>query len=280
MTINQCKGAKEGFEKKRQQFITVLNSFMKKLAVDLDSKILIIGGSDADISSLLQIGFKQIVCSNLSTIDSAYEGEIPFINIDSEDICQADQSFDIVFVYDVLHHCRLPHKALCEAFRVARRHVIVLEPNDSLSMRLLTKMRFSFPYEIPAVVDNNYVSGGVRDTVIRNHIYRWNAHEMCQTIASFAPEYNVDLQVFPYWDFNIDVKELSLRKQTRIPIITNLIGQSGFLQFLEFTQAALNKIPFLRKQGNKYFCIISKSETLKPWLITDGKEIIFNRSWL
>ena len=62
-----------------------------------------------------------------------------------------------------------------------------MEPNDSLAMALLVKMGFSFPYELPAVIDHDYRSGsGVRDSHIPNFLYRWNGHEVFKTAVSIT----------------------------------------------------------------------------------------------
>src|ERR1035437_1768982 len=90
----------------------------------------------------------------------------------------ADGSYDLVLAHEVLHHCRSPHKALLEMLRVSRRHVIILEPNDSLLMHAFVKLRFSFPYELPAVISHNFQEGGVRNSCVPNYIFRWNERDM------------------------------------------------------------------------------------------------------
>ena len=78
------------------------------------------------------------------------------VKVDAEAIGLADNSYDLVLAHEVLHHCRSPHKALLEMLRVSRRDVILLEPNNSLAMRLLLRLRFSFPYELPAVIASGF----------------------------------------------------------------------------------------------------------------------------
>ena len=265
--------------KNRKQFIAVLGLFTRRLAIDLSSSVLVVGGSDSDASSLLDIGFKNIVLSNLDGVDSDYREKIKIIKVDLENSPLRERVFDIVFIHEVLHHCRSPHKALCEALRMARKYVIMLEPNDSSLMRVLTRLQLSFPYEIAAVVDNGFVGGGVRNSGIPSYIYRWTVRETFKTTASFLAEYNFDIDPFPYWDFSIDSFQLSLRKQTRIPLIANLIGPDNFLGFLKVVQFAANSVPLLRKQGNKYFCVIEKGDSLKPWLTEAGEKIIFNHNF-
>ena len=45
------------------------------------------------------------------------------------DLTFQDESFDYVFTKETLHHLPTPFKGLCEMFRVAKRGVIIIEPN-------------------------------------------------------------------------------------------------------------------------------------------------------
>ena len=140
-------------------------------------------------------------------------------------------------------------------------------------MRVLTWAGFSFPYEIFSVVYHECMAGGVRDTGIPNFIYRWNANEVRKTVSSYLAEYAFFVYAYPHWDFNVDAKHLSLRKETRIGAITSVIGSSTFLILLRAAQIAFNAIPILRQQGNKFFCCIEKTEKLQPWLTAGNSKI-------
>ena len=155
-----------------------------------------------------------------------------------------------------------------------------MEPNDSLMMRAFVKLRFSFPYELPAVIFHNYLAGGVRNSCIPNYIYRWSAREIYQTAASYIPEFEFSLYVRQYWDFNVDKNELALRKQTRIGSFTKLLGPGLFLMALHGFQAIVNRLPWLEKQGNKFFGCITKHDNLKPWLVQGSRGIIFNQYYI
>lgn len=62
---------------------------------------------------------------------------IGFINDYSQENAEAlsfdDESFDYVLIKEALHHFPRPWIALNEAFRVCRKGVIIIEPNDQLS---------------------------------------------------------------------------------------------------------------------------------------------------
>jgi SAM-dependent methyltransferase len=277
MAINDLRPA----PKDRTQFLSVMRALCSGIADRQNLSLLVLGGSDEDIRVLQSLGFQNITLSNLPRpSDRCSVGQteycVPSVAIDAEDMTICDNSYDLVFAHEVLHHCRSPHRALCEMLRVTRKYVIFMEPNDSLSMRLLVKIGFSFPYELPAVMANGGKSGGVRDSAVPNFIYRWNKNELFKTVATFLAEYLFALRNDSYWDFGVDEDELALRTQTKISVITKAIGAKNFLNTLRWTQHILNRVPFLRGQGNKFLCLVEKDHQLKPWLSFSGNQIIFN----
>jgi len=139
-----------GSDKRRDQFLAVFLRHFKACNIDTSEKLLVIGGSRQDIELLVRAGFKNITLSNFEPEleEHAHPNlsvKVKVLAIDAEQIDLPDGSFDCVFAHEVLHHCRSPHRALCEMLRVASKHVVLLEPNDSLSMRALTLTGFSFP---------------------------------------------------------------------------------------------------------------------------------------
>jgi len=267
----------------RTQFLRVLASAVKGFGMSLDERVLIVGGSAEDEQTLRQAGFKHIVNSNLPTDmdrmaggDSAREQHLA---LDAEQLELPTDSFDLVFASEVLHHCASPHRALCEMIRVSRRYVLFMEPNDSLAMNALVKMKFSFPYELSAVIDHEYQSGGLRDSNIPNFIYRWNEHEVFKTVSAYIPERMFSVRGYPYWDFRVSKEDLDLRKATRIGSITSVMGTGNFISLLRAAQFFLNWIPGLSGQGNKFFCCIEKSPDLKPWMAREDEKVVFNRQF-
>lgn len=270
--------------KDRTRFAKVLNDCIRDSGIEVSGTVLIVGGSFEDIAVLRSAGFKQMTLSNIQQVSPEEIPAFDDVKIDAvcedvEDFRLADESYDLVIAHEVLHHCRSPHRALLEMLRVSRRQVIILEPNLSWVMNTLISWRFSFPYELPAVIDHNYVSGGVRNSGIPNYIYRWNRDQVFQTVSSFMPERTFALYIRRYWDFNISKEDLALRKETRLGAITRLLGPAGFLRCLRFAQLILNGVPGVSGQGNKFFCCIEKRDDLQPWLVRDGNNIVFNRAF-
>ncbi|MGO9307195.1 MAG: methyltransferase domain-containing protein [Candidatus Korobacteraceae bacterium] len=268
----------------RTRFQRVLQDCVRAEGIDLQSSVMIVGGSYEDAEILRKVGFRHMTLTNLQEL-ADFElppkdgAELSMVNADAEDMQFANGSYDLVLAHEMLHHCRSPHKALLEMLRVSRRHVIIQEPNDSLLMHAFVKLRFSFPYELPAVVFHNFQAGGVRNTCVPNYIYRWNAREMYQTAASYIPESEFSLYVRRYWDFNVDKDELALRSQTRIGSFTKILGPGLFLACLHGFQAVANHLPWLGGQGNKFFGCITKHDDLKPWLVRESGRIAFNQDY-
>jgi len=205
--------------------------------------------------------------------------ELSMINADVQDMAIADGSYDLVLAHEVLHHCRSPHRALLEMLRVSRKHVIIMEPNDSIMMQAFVKLRFSFPYELPAVTANNCEKGGVENTSVPNYIYRWNRRDMYQATAAYMPESDFDLHVRQYWDFNVNSEELARRSETRIASFTEIFGPALFLAALRGFQGIMNRLPLLRGQGNKLFGCVTKRNELKPWIVRHEDKLEFNRNY-
>jgi len=273
-----------GYEKSREQFLAVFRRHLASCNIHTDEKVLVIGGNRQDAELLLKVGFRDITLSNLNSEleENAYANlgaRLQLLAIDAEQIGMPDGSFDFVFAHEVLHHCRSPHRVLCEMLRVARKHDVFLEPNDSFSMRLLTRTGFSFPYEIFSVVYHGYEAGGVRDSCVPNFIYRWSTNEVRKAVSSYLAEYLFLIHAHSYWDFDVGEEGLSVRKETRIRALTSVFGATTLLAVLRILQVLLNLVPGLRRQGNKFFCCVEKTGQLRPWLTAGEDKVTFNRSF-
>ena len=137
--------------------------------------VLVVAGGDLDREVLSSAGFENVTVTNIT------EG------VDAEDLPYEDESFDLAVVSAGLHHCRSPHRALLELYRVARRAALALEARDSLLLRLAARIGALDEYELTAVAANDFAAGGVQDTAVPNYVYRWTEREVEKTISSYAP---------------------------------------------------------------------------------------------
>jgi SAM-dependent methyltransferase len=265
-------------EKDRSWLLSMLETQVQHHRMDPNLSVLVIGGSESDLEVLKRVGFQTITLSDLvlePLVTESATSKADLCVLDAEAMAVSDESYDLVVAFEVLHHCRSPHRALCEMIRVSRRYVLFLEPNDSLFMRTLVRLRMSFPYELPAVIHHEGKTGGVRDTQVPNYIYRWNKREVFNTVSSFIPDrfFSVDSQ--PYWDFSVDEYGLSLRTKTKLGLFTGVLGARNFLRALRAAATVLNLSGPLRRQGNKHLCVIEKQNELRPWLRREGGAVVF-----
>jgi SAM-dependent methyltransferase len=270
--------------KDRNHFQRVLRECVRDVGIDLGGHVLVVGGNMHDVKVLHNAGFRRVTLTNIDELSNQTPPTLAGLELtttfaDVEDMALPDASFDVVFTHAVLHHCRSPHRALLEMLRVSRRHVIFLEPNESLFMRTLVRLRLSFPFELPAVIANGFVAGGVRNTCVPNYIYRWSPRDLYQAVASYMPERHFSVYTKQYWDFSIDEQELSRRSETRIGSITRIIGPRRFLAVLQAFQTCVNPLPWFGRQGNKFFGCITKQDELKPWLTRDNEKVSFDRTY-
>lgn len=276
--------AGEGSAVDRNLFKQALQDCVRAEKISLTGSVLIVGGSYRDANVLYRVGFRRITLSNIEPMADAEKipmpgAELTIIHADLERLDIPNATYDIVLAHEVLHHCRSPHKALLEMLRVSRTHVILMEPNDSTTMRAFVKLRFSFPYELTAVTANDFAKGGVQNSTVPNYIYRWDRRVLYQTAAASMPESEFSLHVRQYWDFNVDKQELARRSETRIGSFTKILSPALFLVGLRLFQSIANRIPWLSREGNKFFGCITRNGVWKPWIVRNGETFEFNRNY-
>ena len=55
----------------------------------------------------------------------------------------SDKSFDYVITNATIHHVDLPHKAITELYRISIKGTLIIESNDSLTLRLASKAKLA-----------------------------------------------------------------------------------------------------------------------------------------
>ena len=153
-----------------------------------DDDVLVVAGGTADRDVLLAAGLRHATISNL---DERMTGDeyAPFAWAfqDAEDLGYPDRSFDVCIVHQGLHHCASPHRGLLEMYRVARRGVLVFEPQETLLTRAGVRLGVGQQYELAAVADNDLRWGGARNSAVPNYVYRWTERELCKALAAYDP---------------------------------------------------------------------------------------------
>jgi SAM-dependent methyltransferase len=158
----------------------VLRELLEQGLVQRDWRVLVVAGGEIDRVAFAANGFTDVTVTNLS----GDEDEVQ----DAEQLTYEDASFDFAVISAGLHHCASPHRALLELYRVAWRGLLALEARDSTLMRLAQRIGVVDEFELTAVADNAFASGGVRNTAVPNFVYRWTEREVEKTIASAAPQ--------------------------------------------------------------------------------------------
>jgi SAM-dependent methyltransferase len=223
------------------------------------ARVLVVCGGDVDRDVLEKAGFANVTITNL---DPGTRGEAyaPFHASvqDAESLSYGAGEFDVAVVHAGLHHCRSPHRALLEMYRVAKRSVLVIEARDSFAMRQATRLGVAADYEVSAVQAHNWTHGGVANSPIPNYVYRWTEREVEKTLASCNPEGRQKVDYFYGLDLPFDyVESKRLLRALAIP-----------LQILTWA---------LPSQGNCFGFWVTKPtypDDLQPWLTVHGDAVV------
>jgi SAM-dependent methyltransferase len=225
----------------REAFYTrVVGELLRREVVRRDMSVLVVAGAELDRRVFASHGFTNVTFSNLD--EDATERQ------DAEALTYPDGSFDFAVISAALHHCRSPHLALLELFRVVRVGVLALEARDSALMRLAIRLGAADEFELTAVADSDFRSGGVRDTAVPNYVYRWTEREVEKTIKSAAPQARHKFVYFRELELPLSVLELSGRSAWRLAApVLRLVAR------------------VLPRQANLFAFAVFK-EGLQPWM--------------
>lgn len=222
-------------------------------------KVVVFCGGPHDAEILRSLNFSNVTITN---VDTSYEdklGGLKWERQEAESTTYADNQFDVAIVHAGLHHCRSPHRALLEMYRVARKAVIVFEARDSLTMKVARLVGFTPDFELEAVSGEGYESGGVNNGPIPNFIYRWTEREVEKTIRSFDPAHVEQIRYF-----------YGLRLPTLRFDRTDRSARRLALKLLTPGAVAFSKL--FPQQGNQFGFAIFKTGKLRSWLErTDDK---------
>jgi ubiquinone/menaquinone biosynthesis C-methylase UbiE len=253
-------------------YVDTLHQLLDQGVLRRDSKMLVTCSGDYDKSVLSQCGFSDVTLSNLDTRMTTVELAAPYrwSFQDAENLTFDDGRFDFAVAHSGLHHCRSPHKALLEMYRVSRRGVIVFEPCDNLVTRLGVRLGLGQEYEVAAVAGAGCAYGGQRNTPIPNYVYRWTEREIEKTIYSYAP---LGRHQFRYF------------YRLRVPWYRSHMLSSRALDwvFRLFTPLGnLITAVYPRAANNFAFVVLKPSlpDGLHPWLADHDGVVELNTDWV
>ncbi len=245
-------------------------SHLAEFIPDREAHILVCAAGSNDRDVYQELGYRRVTMANLDPrMNTADVAPYSWSHQDTHNLTFADDSFDYAVTHASLHHCRSPHRALLEMYRVARIGVLVFEARDSFTMRLIERLHITQTYEHAAVYYNDCRFGGVDGTQIPNFVYRWTEREIEKTIHSYNP-------VAPHrFEYRYDFLFPLLAKLERGARLKRLGVRAALLPYLLY-------VKLFPRQRNRFCFYVEKPklpEALHPWLRLEDGQIVFNRAW-
>jgi SAM-dependent methyltransferase len=236
-----------------------------------DMSVLVAAGGEADRDVLRSLDFSNVTISNM--VESAPAAYAPYRYevLDVEALDYEDRAVDWGIVTAGLHHCRSPHRALLELYRVVRRGLLALESRDSAALRLAVRLGAIDPYELTAVAAHDFRAGGVRDTDVPNYVFRWTEREIEKTIAAYAPEARHRFMYFHALELPLSIFQIDARRRR----VGTLLHASQPL-----LRAVARVAP---RQANLFaFAVIKPRlpEDLQPWLKIENGAVVADKAWI
>lgn len=237
---------------------SLLRDLVEEGVIRREDRVLTVCAANAERDVLMSLDFEDVVITGLDPSGSETDHQpYPWSRQDAMALAYEDGAFDVALVCDGLHHCSSPHRALLEMYRVAKRAIVVIESCDNALMRIAVRLRLTGAYELAAVQNNAGILGGVDNTSVPNHVYRWTEREFKKVVRSYDPTGRHRF-IFRY-GYNlppVDHHPRSVR-----PLIASL---SAIARALGPRVA--------RRQGNSFAMIAVKPQLpddLWPWLALD-----------
>ena len=242
----------------------VLSTLLADGVLAPSMSVLVTCGGAPDRDALVGAGFTNVTITNVDTAgDNGSVEPFAWEHQDAEALPYDDDSFDVGIVSAGLHHCRSPHRALLELYRVARVAVVALESRDSALMRLGVRLGAVDEYELGAVAAHDLRAGGVGNTSTPNYVYRWTEREVEKAVASFAPHAQHRIRF---------VREFELPEV----LVSSARGpRAGLLRLARPLVAAITRA--LPRQANLFAFAIEKPHVpadLQPWMREHEGEVL------
>jgi len=242
----------------------VLEQLLEDGVVRRDMSVLVVAGGPADRDVFRGLAFDRVTISNVDE-EVAAEGLSPYewSFQDAEALGYPDASFDLAVVSAGLHHCRSPHRALLELYRVAGVVAIGLESRDSALMRVAIRLGAVDEYELAAVAAHELRAGGVANTSTPNYVYRWSERDVEKTVASFAPHARHRIHFFREFELPESLLEVDRGARARA------------LRLARPVVAGITRL--LPRQANLFAFAIEKPQLpadLQPWMRLENGDLV------
>jgi SAM-dependent methyltransferase len=240
----------------------VLEQLLEEGVFRRDMSVLVVAGGPADRDAFQSLGFEHVTISNVDESVAADElTPYEWSYQDAENLDYPDGSFDVAVVSAGLHHCRSPHRALLELYRVARVAALALESRDSALMRVAVRLGAVDDYELGAVAAHSFRSGGVANTSTPNYVYRWSEREVEKTVASFAPHARHRIRFFRQFELPEAVVQIDRG------------ARAGVLRLARPVVTLITRV--LPRQANLFAFLVEKPRLphdLQAWMrVEDGE---------
>jgi ubiquinone/menaquinone biosynthesis C-methylase UbiE len=253
-------------------YAAVSERLLDRSKIQKSSSMLIVAGGERDKGNFQSLGFSNVTISNLDErMDEKGFAPYQWSFQDAESLTYSDEEFDYVVIHAGIHHCYSPHKAMLEAYRVAKLGVLIFDGRDNLITKLGTKLGLGETHELQAVYDHGFGYGGVANTGIPNFVYRWTENEVTKTIASNNPATSPDITFF--YGLEVPFTRLAVKKNKLFYYITKY-GYPFLFSFFYL---------FYKHFGNRFAFYIKKSkhgEDLHPWLVVEKGQLQPNKTYI
>jgi SAM-dependent methyltransferase len=251
-------------DERKSFYNRVLEQLLEDGTFRRDMSVLVVAGGPADRDAFRSVGFERVTISNVDESVAAEElAPYEWSYQDAENIDLPDASVDIAVVSAGLHHCRSPHRALLELYRVARVAALALESRDSALMRIAVKLGAVDDYELAAVAAHGLRSGGVANTSTPNYVYRWSEREVEKTVASFAPHARHRIRFFREFELPEAVVEVDRGSRAKVLRLAR-----------PFVTAITRVLP---RQANLFAFLVEKPQLpgdLQSWMRLEQGELL------
>jgi len=186
--------------------------------------------------------------------------EIGFINEykkeNAESLSFQDNSFDYVLIKEALHHFPRPWIALHEAFRVCKKGVIIIEPNDQITHRInFVSKLFKNIFNLYKRVKGKYLN---KDCYafeeVGNFIYTTNTREFEKFLLGMHYRDIGFIELNDHYVKGVEFIELNDKKistKSKILIFKGIIYLKEMLSKLKLLNNSLNIIILFKKEPHE-----------------------------